>query len=174
MQSDDFIPPRALSARTLRPVPLPPTVSASVSDAEILILGCNCSCASAVREFWGSSLALLSPPIPSPRGHGTDHEVLDEEEGDPINPSFHSPSRRTSLINSLPATDPLAPEPVVVPEEDEQAARRRTIAERMAELCGIKFSAAPPLPHVARSLPPVPKEEEAEHEDASEQLSGAS
>ncbi|KAG6902629.1 hypothetical protein C0995_014235 [Termitomyces sp. Mi166 len=230
MQSDDFIPPSqtlALSARPLRPVPLPPTVSAPVSDAEDSDFGEVLPTPPRHRpatpatppappneiplivpppasdelvkkvEFsplrqsshpeavivhvppppvssGESSPALLSPPIPSPPGHGTDQEVLDEEEGDPIDPSFHSPSRRTSFINGPSTAGPPAPEPVAVSEEDEQAARRRTIAERMAKLGGIKFSAAPPLPHVARSPPPVPKEEEAEHENASEQPSGAS
>lgn len=73
---------------------------------------------------------------------------------DPIDPSFHSPSRRTSTITlpSATSTAPVVPEPAAEPEEDEQQARRRTIAERMAKLGGIKFGAAP-LPASMRALP---------------------
>ncbi|KAG6898401.1 hypothetical protein C0992_004112 [Termitomyces sp. T32_za158] len=128
--------------------------------------------------------ALLSPPIPLHPTHGTDQEVLDEEEGgqstrvcptrlladspvDPIDPSFHSPSRRASFVSAQPLSSPPATESLVTPEDD-QAIRPKTIAERMAKLGGIKFGAAPLLPHVAHS-PPVPKEEEAEQPDPFEQ-----
>ncbi|KAG5350921.1 hypothetical protein E4T56_gene18266 [Termitomyces sp. T112] len=117
----------------------------------------------------GLSSTLLLPLVHSLSSHGTNQEVLDEEEGDPIDPSFHSPSRRTSFIDVPPAISHLSPEQAITPEEDEQAARRKTIAERMAKLGGIKFGAAPLLPHVARSPPPVPEAEEA---DPPEQPSG--
>ncbi|RXW25393.1 hypothetical protein EST38_g482 [Candolleomyces aberdarensis] len=101
----------------------------------------------------------------------TQAEVLDDDEGDPIDPSFHSPSRRASAI--LPASTTIgplddatsdneaptveeAPQPAVVPEEkeDPEAARRRTIADRMAKLGGIKFGAAPPVPGQLNKRPP--------------------
>ncbi|KAJ7456720.1 hypothetical protein B0H11DRAFT_2065078 [Mycena galericulata] len=101
-------------------------------------------------------------------------EILDEEEGDPIDPAFHSPSRRTSTIE-LPAVAPAPePEPEVEsaePVEDPETVRRRTIAERMAKLGGIKFGAAP-LP---RARAPQASEDDqgsappAEHEAAEEQ-----
>lgn len=94
------------------------------------------------------SPSLLSPPLSA-------SEVLDDEEGDPIDPAFYSPSRRGSTI-TLPATGPV--EPTSEPEEDEAAVRRRTIAERMAKLGGIKFGAAPPV--TIRQIPPPPRQQE--------------
>ncbi|KAG6877697.1 hypothetical protein C0993_005022 [Termitomyces sp. T159_Od127] len=121
-----------------------------------------------------TSSALLSPRAPLRLTHGSDQEILDEEEGDPIDPSFHSPSRRTSFIVPQPLASPPATEALVTPEETDRVAHPKTIAERMAKLGGIKFGAAPPLPHAVRSPPPVPKEEEeAEQEDSSEQPFGA-
>ncbi|KAG6813006.1 hypothetical protein H0H92_014743 [Tricholoma furcatifolium] len=114
-----------------------------------------------------SSPALLSPPVsspPLPEPEPT-REVLDEDEGDPIDPSFHSPSRRASVV-TIPTTKPPPPQDPVVPEEDEQTARRRTIAERMAKLGGIKFGAAPPLPHAMRPPPPAPRAPREEEEEA--------
>lgn len=128
---------------------------------------------------------------------------------DPIDPSFHSPSRSPSISNlrgasqvqpevsSLPTSTPapaipppptyrpvtsssppsrpvqqvlqpppprtLPPAPALeTPEnpeetagEDEEHARRRTIAERMAKLGGIKFGAAPPALPKHRPPPPT-------------------
>lgn len=101
---------------------------------------------------------------------------------DPIDPSFHSPSRRASTIDLQTRTPPVpeaskptrsslapssgtAPRPPVpvtgkakdegagVEEEDSEKVRRQTIAERMARLGGIKFGGAPgPVP----GRPPVP------------------
>ncbi|KAJ7790526.1 hypothetical protein B0H14DRAFT_2939246, partial [Mycena olivaceomarginata] len=78
-------------------------------------------------------------------------EILDEDEGDPIDPAFYSPSRRTSAID-LNADAPAAAEQAEVeeapaePVEDPETVRRRTIAERMAKLGGIKFGGPPPVP----------------------------
>ncbi|KAG6835916.1 hypothetical protein H0H93_013376 [Arthromyces matolae] len=130
------------------------------------------------------SNAVVEPPLLSPppvQGTQTQQEVLDEEEGDPIDPSFHSPSRRSSFVAPVTSSPPSVSEQAVTPalEEDEQAVRRRTIAERMAKLGGIKFGAAPPLPHLGRPTPsgPVPREEEVEssnenQERSSEQVVG--
>lgn len=79
-----------------------------------------------------------------------------------------------SFVNAQPCANSPAVESPVTPEDD-QTARVKTIAERMAKLGGIKFGAAPLLPHVAHSPPPpVPKEEEAEQQVPSEQPFGAS
>ncbi|KAJ6622631.1 hypothetical protein B0H10DRAFT_893207 [Mycena sp. CBHHK59/15] len=107
-----------------------------------------------------TSAALLSPTSTAFELKRR-QEVLDEEEGDPIDPAFHSPSRPTSTID-LP---PVAPaEPVAEqqqqpeePTEDSETLRRRTIAERMAKLGGIKFGAAPPVP---RARAPQTSEDE--------------
>ncbi|GLB38687.1 putative SH3 domain-containing protein [Lyophyllum shimeji] len=114
----------------------------------------------------------VSPSHLSPTLSLSEQEVLDEEEGDPIDPSFHSPSHRTSTIivppTSPPPTSPppTSPPPVSPPppaepsaeaEEDQEAARRRTLAERMAKLGGIKFGAAP-LPVSMRATSPPTRE----------------
>ncbi|TFK24955.1 hypothetical protein FA15DRAFT_669013 [Coprinopsis marcescibilis] len=118
-------------------------------------------------------------------------EVLDDEEGDPIDPKFHSPSRRASAIlppstsvtppdineqepeidNISVAEQELAmveqqqaeekPEQKPEPEGDPEVARRRTIAERMAKLGGIKFGAAPPVAgRLSRPNVPATSEED--------------
>ncbi|KAK2463370.1 hypothetical protein APHAL10511_004596 [Amanita phalloides] len=98
-------------------------------------------------------------------------EVMDDEEGDPIDPSIHVPKRVSvrSGGGSVPSTptSPIPPVPAVSvhkvdPQDEEkqqsrevvdsasmgdtEGARRHTIAERMAKLGGIKFGAAPPIP----------------------------
>ncbi|PPQ70453.1 hypothetical protein CVT25_005349 [Psilocybe cyanescens] len=116
-------------------------------------------------------------------------EILDEEEGDPIDPAFHSPSRQTSFVNlrsisqaqeeiaaqapvspsigrSPPAHSPVVPAtsaPTTALQHDEETKqdaeqlRRKSIAERMAKLGGIRFGAAP-LPTPAGR--PQPRQEE--------------
>ncbi|KAK7048802.1 hypothetical protein R3P38DRAFT_2871394 [Favolaschia claudopus] len=76
-------------------------------------------------------------------------EILEEDEGDPIDPAFHSPSRRGSTIDLEAAAairEEQAQEAPAEPVEDPEAERRRTIAERMAKLGGIRFGAPPPIP----------------------------
>ncbi|PPR07757.1 hypothetical protein CVT24_003707 [Panaeolus cyanescens] len=147
-----------------------------------------------------------APPSPTARFMPSvyvesSEEILEENEGDPIDPSFHSPSRQGSHQNlreaaaaqsqtAIAASTPLPTSPppsgpstnippsssrqaassppppprrVSIPapatadpaqgdeEEDAEQARRRTIAERMAKLGGIKFGGAPPT----RPPPPV-------------------
>ncbi|KAG5646032.1 hypothetical protein DXG03_004634 [Asterophora parasitica] len=94
-----------------------------------------------------------SPSLLYPHPSSSDQEVLDEEEGDPIDPSFHSPSRRASTIILPPSNHP-AGEHSAEAEQNEAAARRKTIAERMAKLGGIKFGAAPLPPSMYTSPPP--------------------
>lgn len=143
---------------------------------------------------------MLTPTV-SVSDHSSEQEILDEEEGDPIDPTFHSPSRRASY-NSVreqavsirePASpsasvssyirEPAAPSSMVsgpatatlpahviepasieVPIEMEpEQERRRTIAERMAKLGGIKFG-APPIP--TSRPPPLPQRSLDVQEDA--------
>ncbi|RDB14713.1 hypothetical protein Hypma_016405 [Hypsizygus marmoreus] len=105
--------------------------------------------------------------VPSPSHLSvSEQEIYDEEEGDPIDPSFHSPSRRASAI-ILPPTSPPPPPPQESvtergeEEETAQQAHRRTIAERMAKLGGIKFGAAPPPASMRPTSPPARTEAEA-------------
>lgn len=140
----------------------------------------------------------MSTPTVSVSDHSSEQEILDEEEGDPIDPIFHSPSRRASYNNiqdqatshmrepaspsasvsshirepaaavPVPAAAaslaPVATETAFVEEpieaEPEQE-RRRTIAERMAKLGGIKFGAAP----IPTSRPPPPPQRSPEIQD---------
>jgi hypothetical protein len=110
-------------------------------------------------------------------------EIIDDDEGgmvacllrkrsdtelrvDPIDPRFHSPRSSTTprfspivtpTTISTPAEAPLSAVTAPVEEdEDEQAekARRRTIAERMAKLGGIRFGAPPPAPRPAVAWSP--------------------
>uniref|UniRef100_A0A8H8CHM2 BBC1/AIM3 cysteine proteinase-fold domain-containing protein n=1 Tax=Psilocybe cubensis TaxID=181762 RepID=A0A8H8CHM2_PSICU len=143
----------------------------------------------------------ISPPgqsTPSLSVSGSE-EILDEEEGDPIDPAFHSPSRQTSFVNlrsisqaqeEIDAQSPISPSigrsslvhsPVVAPpaappsaaphdddnaEEDAEQLRRKTIAERMAKLGGIRFGAAP-IPTPISRPPPRQSEEEDQKEGES-------
>lgn len=142
----------------------------------------------------------MSTPTVSVSDHSSEQEILDEEEGDPIDPIFHSPSRRASYNNIQEQTashirepaspsasvsshirEPAAavsappaatsPAPVVTEtasaeepiEAEPEQERRRTIAERMAKLGGIKFGAAP----ISTSRPPPPPQRSLEVQDDS-------
>ncbi|KAH9477662.1 SH3 domain-containing protein C23A1.17 [Psilocybe cubensis] len=143
----------------------------------------------------------ISPPeqsTPSLSVSGSE-EILDKEEGDPIDPAFHSPSRQTSFVNlrsisqaqeEIDAQSPISPSigrsslvhsPVVAPpaappsaaphddddaKEDVEQLRRKTIAERMAKLGGIRFGAAP-IPTPISRPPPRQSEEEDQKEGES-------
>ncbi|TFK34773.1 hypothetical protein BDQ12DRAFT_338071 [Crucibulum laeve] len=136
--------------------------------------------------------SIPSPPQQEPLGHSppivslseSDQEILDEEEGDPIDPSFHSPSRQTSTINlrasastqasSQPSSQPTSSPPSASPAqpdngEDEESSRRRTIAERMAKLGGIKFGAAPIPASISRRVPSNIQDEESESKEQQDQ-----
>ncbi|KAL0961504.1 hypothetical protein HGRIS_006445 [Hohenbuehelia grisea] len=131
------------------------------------------------------SPALVPSSLAPPRGLGrgiavaiSRGEVLDEEEGDPIDPSFHSPvSRKSSAVDIRQAVEriaaPASPAPEPQPEytEDSEQTKRQTIAERMAKLGGIKFGAAPPP--IRRTQPPPPgANEEAGSEAAAHEGDG--
>ncbi|KAF8802575.1 hypothetical protein BYT27DRAFT_7196501 [Phlegmacium glaucopus] len=129
---------------------------------------------------YGMPSVAVSEPEPDTE------EVLDEEEGDPIDPAFHSPSRRGSMVNmhgsasdDTPGLPVQVPSPTMParPEERDEAqqqqeqdqVKRQTIAERMAKLGGIKFGAAP-IPTAISRPPPaprVPQEEELDEEGGS-------
>ncbi|KAJ8520842.1 hypothetical protein ONZ45_g2368 [Pleurotus djamor] len=101
-------------------------------------------------------------PVPPPRSFRmpelttvTNREVLDESEGDPIDPTFHSPiSPKSSQVNLRLEASHDAPSPPVPAPVDEEQQRRQTIAERMAKLGGVRVG-GPPL----MRKPPVPAPE---------------
>ncbi|KAF8624398.1 hypothetical protein AX15_005882 [Amanita polypyramis BW_CC] len=108
--------------------------------------------------------------VPSPTTGTTtryEREVMDDEEGDPIDPLVHDP-KHTSIgtIGSgrgQAVSQDEEKQDVVDPSvADMEPARRRTIAERMAKLGGIKFGAAPPIPEAR--LPSVSSEHTSETE----------
>lgn len=103
---------------------------------------------------------------------------------DPIDPGFYSPPKSP---RTQPLPIPTSPPPIEEPapqsqpepepeaaheeEEDPEQARRRTIAERMAKLGGIRFGAPPPPPPMRRPQPPPEtedNEESAGHEQEAE------
>ncbi|KAI0754794.1 hypothetical protein C8Q80DRAFT_1141149, partial [Daedaleopsis nitida] len=178
------------------------------------------------------------PAPPTLRRSTQEQEILDDSDGDPIDPAFYSPrspgTQKSAGWGSLPssspasspppqppaqlvspppaASPPLPPQRVISPppppqrvvsppiaperdafppyarspppppvstrpdiaspaseqpeskedEVDAEQARRRTIAERMAKLGGIRFGAPPPVPAVRRPAPAL--EHEGEHE----------
>ncbi|KZT19984.1 hypothetical protein NEOLEDRAFT_1141294 [Neolentinus lepideus HHB14362 ss-1] len=135
-------------------------------------------------------------PVPPPLvlAVRSDEEVMDESDGDPIDPQFHSPQRSPGLPPiTMPGARPSSTPPAAssssspdgtpgdLPEEptsaqsaeqkeDPEQARRHTIAERMAKLGGIRFGAPPPVrpqPPPARPRedePPIETSEEAQTE----------
>ena len=113
---------------------------------------------------------------------------------DPIDPGFHSPSRRASTVNLAAQAQSEAPAPVHsspsqpapppvtssyrAPAEQEETGehgqdleqlRRNTIAERMAKLGGIKFGAAPVPTSPSRPSTRQPSNVE---EDQAEEIAG--
>ncbi|EPT05362.1 hypothetical protein FOMPIDRAFT_1156189 [Fomitopsis schrenkii] len=119
----------------------------------------------------------LPPPVPKSgpvvviAPARNEQEVIDDSDGDPIDPDFFSPPKSPG-IQPLPV--PTSPPPVEEPEqqtqteavddegEDPEQARRHTIAERMARLGGIRFGAPPPPPPVRRPQPPPEVQEDEE------------
>ncbi|KZT67308.1 hypothetical protein DAEQUDRAFT_729355 [Daedalea quercina L-15889] len=144
------------------------------------------------RPSTGQTARLASPPpVPTPAPivltppAKDGNELLDDSDGDPIDPSFYNPPKSPSTqTHQLPvSTSPQPAEEQPQPqlgeeaEQDPEQARRRTIAERMAKLGGIRFGAPPPPP-VRRPHPPpeareseegVAQELEAETQEVSEE-----
>jgi hypothetical protein len=102
---------------------------------------------------------------------------------DPIDPGFHSPSRRASIINLAAQVQSEAPPPATTSYrtsaeqeqtsehgQDADRSRRNTIAERMAKLGGIRFGAAP-LPTSASH--PSTRQPSNEEEGQAEEAAGA-
>ncbi|OCH87966.1 hypothetical protein OBBRIDRAFT_118190 [Obba rivulosa] len=109
-------------------------------------------------------------------------EVLDDSDGDPIDPEFYSPRKSPGALDPvspppaperthLPPLPPITSRPAqqgsIVPEDaqshdgeqDAEQTPRKTIAERMAKLGGIHFGVPMPPP-VRRPPPSAPAEEE--------------
>lgn len=132
-------------------------------------------------------------------GH-REHEILDDEDVDPIDPTFYSPQKSASSASpgfppplasppSSATLAPVPPPPAAVPaaplppkveeapeesdapedEENAEAARRQTIAQRMAKLGGIRFGVPPPISRP--QPPPPPPAEEGEGEEGEENAS---
>ncbi|PIL22717.1 hypothetical protein GSI_15410 [Ganoderma sinense ZZ0214-1] len=204
-------PPPPRSARPVSKVPMPPPVSATGKP--------------------------VLPPLqrgPSP-SESLEEEMIDDTDGDPIDPQFYSPQRspgsqhvtspqsmtfplaspplpparivspppvspppppppprivspppapeRAISPPAVPSSPPPPPPPITSPrppmapaasepqeeqaedEENSEQARRRTIAERMAKLGGIRFGAPPPIPSARRAPPPEPEPEHGEAEE---------
>lgn len=104
----------------------------------------------------------MSPPPPQ---RVVSPSLVPERAASP--PSATSPP--PPPISARPHVAPPAPEPEESKgedqdQEDAEQARRRTIAERMAKLGGIRFGAPPPVPGVRRPVPPPEPESEREEE----------
>ncbi|KAH9949793.1 hypothetical protein B0H21DRAFT_726006 [Amylocystis lapponica] len=112
----------------------------------------------------------VKTPLPPLATRPREAEVLDDSDVDPIDPAFFSPQRSAGELAGSPTSvaadsvvSPISPadasaEPGEEPEEDPEQARRRTIAERMAKLGGIRFG-GPPAP-MRRPQPPPSAEQE--------------
>lgn len=95
--------------------------------------------------------------------------VLHEEIGDPTDPQPHTPSKppvphtppptSAEPLSSVLPTSAASLQSVNETEDDDGLERRKTIAERMAKLGGIKFGAPPPIPRAQPSTSAVPTEE---------------
>ncbi|KAI0301130.1 hypothetical protein B0F90DRAFT_1668005 [Multifurca ochricompacta] len=130
------------------------------------------------RRGSGQYAVPVSPPLSGPssplsRKRGPppplslEQEILDEDYGDPIDPRFYSPPITAGVPRTPPPTgvEPLTSVPpassaalrsVDEPEEDGELRRKKTIAERMAKLGGIKFGAPPPIQRVQPSVTALP------------------
>ncbi|KAI0647871.1 hypothetical protein C8Q79DRAFT_1008270 [Trametes meyenii] len=139
------------------------------------------------KAFSPSPLQSFSVPVVSPPPPPPARLVSPPPVDIPLPPPQHiasSPPPQLQVISPPPppprvasppaerATSPIAAHDQEEPqdqdnEEDAEQARRRTIAERMAKLGGIRFGAPPPMP-TARRPPPPPETEHKEDEDGSE------
>jgi hypothetical protein len=81
---------------------------------------------------------------------------------DPFDPRFHThtpPPTDAELLSSVPPTSETALQSVDEAEVDDGLKRRKTIAERMAKLGGIRLGAPPPMPRAQPSSSAAPTEE---------------
>ncbi|TCD68515.1 hypothetical protein EIP91_010571 [Steccherinum ochraceum] len=171
-------PPPPASTRPSIPIPPPSPASFTEPNAPQ-----KSSPLPTRRESLGRSPPpTRSAPLPTPLAipdEPEEQEILDDEDGDPIDPSFHYPARSSittaSPLSTVAPAIPPPQAPVATPappppppaaqpeagEEDGEQARRRTIAERMAKLGGIRLGAPMPMPPKA---PAAPRPEEAAEE----------
>ncbi|THH32406.1 hypothetical protein EUX98_g1752 [Antrodiella citrinella] len=127
-----------------------------------------------------TSSPLKAAPIPLPVTTEPEEEVLSEEDGDPIDPLFTTPNRSslqagpappaTPVTPATPAMPPPPPQSPAVPlgapdEEEEERSRRRTIAERMAKLGGIRLGAPMGMPQRAQTAKPEESGDETKESD---------
>ena len=76
-------------------------------------------------------------------------------------PPIHSPATSPPPVHSAPPVGTVSePSDEVLNPEDAEQLRRKTIAERMAKLGGIRFGAAPVPTQTNRPPPPPPRQEE--------------
>ena len=82
---------------------------------------------------------------------------------DPIDPAFYSPPRSPAIREQHPLSFTSSSREASEENaaDDSEQTRRRTIAERMAKLGGIRFGAPPPIPHKPTApLPQSPSTDE--------------
>lgn len=187
-------PPASSSARSQRPqqslmmIPNSPTGESETEEVDYMIG--ESPVAQVQDETHNIRKAAERPAMVPPRAkspiQSKRKEIMDDEEGDPVDPHFigrhqsppvsqqptPTPPRRVSIPQSPPhkvstpqrqTSEDGQPPAAEEAEDDGEAARRRTIAERMAKLGGIKFGMPVPAPRAA----PVRKMSEHEKEEAS-------
>ena len=107
------------------------------------------------------------PPLP-PQRIVSPSPAPERAISPPAVPSSPPPPPPPSSRPSVASTASEPQEEQAEGEEDSEQARRRTIAERMAKLGGIRFGAPPPIPSTRRAPPPEPEpaQDEAEEKPA--------
>ncbi|KAH9168717.1 hypothetical protein EDB89DRAFT_1562439 [Lactarius sanguifluus] len=127
------------------------------------------------RSSGSGQYGVPAVPVPGPLKKRAptslvpEHGVLHEDIGDPTDPRPHTlskppvphtpPPTSAEPLSSVPPTSATSLQSVNEAEDDDGLKRRRTIAERMAKLGGIKFGAPPPIPRVQPSTSAAPTEE---------------
>lgn len=149
-------------------------------------------------DGFGSTLTIAPVPIPAAQASSAQSAAFLRRAGPPPHPLHatgvdESPATPTPTVpGPAPAAvaasltpTPRSPPPPPLPSKpppahrgdegdahvDEEATKRKTIAERMAKLGGIKFGGAPPLPGMGRPPPQPPLQRKQASE--SEQGQGA-
>ncbi|KAG9016782.1 hypothetical protein FRB90_002159 [Tulasnella sp. 427] len=110
------------------------------------------------HEIVQSSLPVKAEPqdevehVDDGKLHPPEREIMYDADTDPIDPSFYSPMRSPARLPYLEpeseeeeeAHEEVPPAEPTPPVEDEAAARKKTLAERMAKLGGIALGAPGP------------------------------
>ncbi|KAH7908826.1 hypothetical protein BJ138DRAFT_1156731 [Hygrophoropsis aurantiaca] len=110
---------------------------------------------------YGSGEVTLAPPVPASPGPSIRRAMSPETTLVPEESMDDNVNEEESAA-TLPPTDADTEEKA----EDEETARRKTIAERMAKLGGIRFGA--PMPPPTARLPPPPQHTEQDQPNASD------